>query len=255
MQSRARGAKETLGENNIKGNNAEQLLVSFLRNVTPSYAVYRTGVVIDSFGRETEEVDVIIYDQRFPVLEYEDARVFLAEGIITAIESKLTYQYGDDGKKQMQEASDFANIVRSERRTTYEILSPEEVTEGVEIVNAPISSLLFCHTTRPSGVDTIEDHLQDQIARDIEQISVAESTSLPNQVDRSDDITVFNVIELEESPINVCVLGKCYIKFDSENNEYISYEFGHDSLVPMIAHISEMMADQEKVQQSLEPYL
>ena len=255
MQSRAKGAKETLGESNIKGNNAEQVLASFLRNVTPSYAVYNTGVVIDSFGKETEEVDVIIYDQRFPVLEFEDARVFLAEGIITAIESKLTYHYGTDGKKQMQEASDFANIVRSERRETYQILNPNEVTKSEKVTNTPINSVLFCHTSRPSEVETIEDHLIDQIGKDIEEISVIESSSIPDQVERSDDIKVYDAIELEVPGINVCILGKCYIKYDSENEEFISYRFGHDSLVPMVAHIAEMMSNQEKIQQSLDPYL
>jgi hypothetical protein len=255
MQAQAEGVKATLEENNIKGNNAEQVLASFLRNVTPSYAVYQTGVVIDSFSNETEEVDVIIYDQRFPVLEHEDARVFLAEGIITAIESKLTYQYGADGKKQMQEASDFANIVRSERRSTFQMLSPGEVTEGEEITNNPINSTLFCHTARPSDVTTIEDHLQDQVGKDMEKIQTTESSALPDRVERRDDITVYDAIELENPPINVCVLGKCYIKYDNEHNEYISYRFGHDSLVPMIAHISDMMSEQEKIQQSLEPYL
>jgi hypothetical protein len=85
IHSRPKSAKETLNEANLKGDNSEELLCSFLRSVTPSYAVYKTGVIIDSFGSETGEVDVIIYDQRFPVLEYEDARVFLAEGVIAAL--------------------------------------------------------------------------------------------------------------------------------------------------------------------------
>ena len=255
IQARAKASKEILSENNIKGNNAEQLLASFLRNVTPSYAVYRTGVVVDSFDRETEEVDVLIYDQRFPVLEQEDARIFLAEGIITAIESKLTYQYGSAGKKQMQEASDFAKIVRSERRSTFQILDPEKVVETTEISNSPINSVLFCHTSRPSDVETIEEHLCQQIGKDMNKISIEESSALPNRVSREEDITVYEAIELEESPINVCVLGKCYIKYDKVNEEYISYRFGHDSLVPMIAHISEMMSEQNQIQQSLEPYL
>jgi hypothetical protein len=167
----------------------------------------------------------------------------------------LTYSYGEDGKKQMHEASDFADIVKSERKLDLRLRTSTDIVRETEVKNAPINSILFCHTTRPNKMETIEEHIQDEIGRDIQQISVGESSSLPDDVRRKDDIVVYGVNELENPPINVGILGRGYIKYDEVHDEFVSYRFGHDSLVPMLTHIYSMLAEQQTTQQTLEPYL
>ncbi len=71
------------------GDNRERGIAVFLKEHLPSaYQVYRGGKVIDTFGRESKQVDVIICNSLVPQLVTENKTLYFVEGVMGAIESK-----------------------------------------------------------------------------------------------------------------------------------------------------------------------
>jgi hypothetical protein len=69
---------------------AREFLVSrALRSVLPPSLHIGTGRVIDSCGNRSKQVDVVIYDPVFPILETHPGNgLYLVEGVVATIEVK-----------------------------------------------------------------------------------------------------------------------------------------------------------------------
>lgn len=79
-----------LGHNGTVGQAREFLLKNVLSRILPSTVHIGSGRVIDSFGGESKQIDVVVYDPRFPMLSSEGAALYFVEGVLATIEVKST---------------------------------------------------------------------------------------------------------------------------------------------------------------------
>lgn len=71
-----------------KGTLREIFMQNFLEDIYPNKYIFGDGEIIDSQGAISHQADVVIYDERFPVLEYGGSKHFLIEGVLAHIEVK-----------------------------------------------------------------------------------------------------------------------------------------------------------------------
>lgn len=79
-----------LSHNTTIGQAREFLISRFLKSILPPAIHFGTGKIIDSSGNYSKQIDIIIYDPRFPILEIAGGGLYLVEGVIAAIEVKST---------------------------------------------------------------------------------------------------------------------------------------------------------------------
>lgn len=79
----------TTGHPNDVGGNREDILINFFnRHLPHKFKAVRGGKIFDSDGRMSNQVDVVIYDNTVPRLGSQNNTLYLAEGVVTAIEVK-----------------------------------------------------------------------------------------------------------------------------------------------------------------------
>jgi len=71
------------------GDNRERGIETFLKqHLPPAYQVFRGGKIIDSYGKESQQVDIIICNSLVPQLVTENKTLYFVEGVMGAIEAK-----------------------------------------------------------------------------------------------------------------------------------------------------------------------
>lgn len=71
------------------GSAREKFLSIALKSILPPAVHLGSGMIVDARGRHSRQIDIIIYDPRFPVLEIVDGfGTYFVEGVIAAIEVK-----------------------------------------------------------------------------------------------------------------------------------------------------------------------
>jgi uncharacterized protein DUF6602 len=84
-----------MGHSLLTGISREQFLTRAIRQVLPPMAHIGSGIVVDGKNGSSKQVDVVVYDSRFPVLRSAlGCELYLIEGVIATIEvkSKLNKQ-------------------------------------------------------------------------------------------------------------------------------------------------------------------
>jgi hypothetical protein len=80
-----------LGQGTMIGDAREFLVSKMLRSFLPASVQVGRGKIIDSEERVSNQIDVIVYDPRFPMLRTEGGgSLYFVEGVIRAIEVKST---------------------------------------------------------------------------------------------------------------------------------------------------------------------
>lgn len=80
-----------LGHGTLIGNAREFFVRRVLRTVLPPAVHVGTGRVIGMDGTLSNQIDVIVYDPQFPVMEIDEGQgLYFAEGVIATIEVKST---------------------------------------------------------------------------------------------------------------------------------------------------------------------
>jgi hypothetical protein len=72
------------------GQAREFLVTRVLRTILPAAAHVGSGKVIDSRGNASRQIDIIIYDPRFPMMKIEGGGLYFVEGVLAVIEVKST---------------------------------------------------------------------------------------------------------------------------------------------------------------------
>jgi hypothetical protein len=75
------------------GSGREFLTKRVLRSFLPPTVHYGSGIIIDREGSKSKQIDIVLYDSRFPLLEIQEGMgLYFVEGVIATIEvkSKLT---------------------------------------------------------------------------------------------------------------------------------------------------------------------
>lgn len=72
------------------GTAREFFINRLLNSILPSSLHIGTGKIIDAEGNESKQIDVVVYDPRFPMLQTGGIGLYFAEGVIAVIEVKST---------------------------------------------------------------------------------------------------------------------------------------------------------------------
>jgi len=96
----------------------EQLFIDVLKHYLPRRYGVEQGIVIDSNGRTSDQIDIVIYDRQYtpPLLKQMSHRYILAEAVYAVLEVKPSIN-----KEYLVYAADKAHSVRRLTRTSVEI--------------------------------------------------------------------------------------------------------------------------------------
>jgi hypothetical protein len=96
----------------------EQLFIDVLKHYLPRRYGVEQGIVIDSDGRTSDQIDIVIYDRQYtpPLLKQMSHRYILAEAVYGVLEVKASLN-----KEYLVYAADKAHSVRRLTRTSVEI--------------------------------------------------------------------------------------------------------------------------------------
>lgn len=72
------------------GQAREFLVKRVLKTILPPAVHIGSGKVIDSWGNSSKQIDIIIYDTRFPLMNVEGGGLYFVEGVLATIEVKST---------------------------------------------------------------------------------------------------------------------------------------------------------------------
>ncbi len=75
----------------LVGSAREFIIKRVLKNILPPVVHFGSGKVFDAKGKKSRQIDIIIYDSRFPVFEIEPGiGIYPLEGVIATLEVKST---------------------------------------------------------------------------------------------------------------------------------------------------------------------
>lgn len=102
----------------ILGDVREFFIQEFLESHLPSrFHIGKNGAIIDGFGGQTEELDIIIYSENMPKLSVQGRNMYLREGVSLVIEVKSTLDscklQKDIRKTKTIKGLKFAPVLRS----------------------------------------------------------------------------------------------------------------------------------------------
>ena len=95
FSSRINLINASIGHNATQGQETEKDVTNLLADFLPSNFGLGSGVIIDTLGNTTKQIDIIIYDKnKSDYTLSKDSKLFLADHVIAAIEIKTTYTTG-----------------------------------------------------------------------------------------------------------------------------------------------------------------
>ncbi len=72
------------------GQAREFVVTRILKTILPAGVYIGSGKVIDSRGSSSKQIDIVIYDPRFPFMKVEGGGLYFIEGVLATIEIKST---------------------------------------------------------------------------------------------------------------------------------------------------------------------
>jgi hypothetical protein len=150
-----------LGHGSMVGNAREFFVSRVLRSILPPMVHIGSGRVIGGSEAISNQIDVILYDSRFPVLEIQPGvGVYYAEGVIGTVEvkSKLTHKKLADALENCKSVMDLSAHVHSTEALDMlalklmreDGLSPEAAEDAVHWSLTP-RTYIFSFTTEMSA--------------------------------------------------------------------------------------------------------
>lgn len=88
----------SIGHSLTKGEENEAEIRKLLIDFLPSNYGIGSGIIIDTQGKESKQIDIIVYDRTIPNYTLSsDSRIFLIDQVLATIEIKTTLTTGKDG--------------------------------------------------------------------------------------------------------------------------------------------------------------
>lgn len=108
----------TISHSGVMGDVNEQHFIHFLRKYLPKRYVADSGIVIDSNGNTSDQIDVVIFDNQYTptLLDQHSHRYIPAEAVYCVLEVKPHFDKG-----YLEYASNKAHSVRTLKRTSVPI--------------------------------------------------------------------------------------------------------------------------------------
>jgi hypothetical protein len=92
IQNRLATARKAFGHPGTKGNASEHVWQELLQTYLPRRYKSETAHVVDSHGKFSEQIDVVVFDRQYSpfIFRYEDQTIIPAESVYAVFESKQT---------------------------------------------------------------------------------------------------------------------------------------------------------------------
>ncbi|WP_172587663.1 DUF6602 domain-containing protein [Shewanella xiamenensis] len=112
-------ASKTIAHDGVMGDVNEQHFIKLLRRYLPKRYEVDTGIIIDSNGKSSHQIDVVIFDNQYTptLLDQQSHRYIPAEAVYCILEIKP-----EINKSYLDYAGDKAKSVRDLERTTIPII-------------------------------------------------------------------------------------------------------------------------------------
>jgi len=113
-------AREVIGNSNEKGDVSEKIWSQLFKTYLPQRYAIAKATVMDSAGKFSHEIDIVLYDRQysFLIFEHEGAKVIPAEAVYAVFESKQEINTANIDYAQKKAAS-----VRALHRTSAEVMT------------------------------------------------------------------------------------------------------------------------------------
>lgn len=113
----------SITHNGVMGDVNEQLFIDVLRRYLPRRYGVEQGIVIDSNGNTSDQIDIVIYDPQYTptILDQQEHRYVLAEAVYAVLEVKP-----EINSETLQYAADKARSVRVLERTSTTIVHSDK---------------------------------------------------------------------------------------------------------------------------------
>jgi hypothetical protein len=79
-----------LSHNPTIGQAREFVVARILRTILPASAHIGSGIVVASDGKTSKQIDIVVYDPRFPFLKVDGGGLYFVEGVLATVEVKST---------------------------------------------------------------------------------------------------------------------------------------------------------------------
>lgn len=111
-------SSQSITHSGTLGEISERCIIEFLKKYMPTRYSVNSGIVIDSNGKTSDQIDIIIYDNQYTttMLDQQEHRYVPAEAVYAIIEVKQTIN-----KEYIEYAGNKAKSVRCLERTSIEI--------------------------------------------------------------------------------------------------------------------------------------
>ena len=115
-------SSKSITHDGVKGDVNEKHFIDVLRKYLPMRYAVADGIVIDSDGATSHQIDIIIYDRQYTptLLDQQDHRYIPAEAVYCILEVKPQISKGN-----LEYAGDKAKSVRDLHRTNFRIVSAQ----------------------------------------------------------------------------------------------------------------------------------
>jgi hypothetical protein len=112
-------SRQSVTHSGVLGEVNENRFIDVLRRYLPRRYAVETGIVLDSLGRTSDQIDVIVYDNQYTptLLDQENHRFVPAEAVYAVLEVKPVVD-----TSHLEYAADKAASVRKLRRTSIPIV-------------------------------------------------------------------------------------------------------------------------------------
>jgi len=146
-----------------KGDSLENVWIEWLRHYLPNRYCVDKAIVIDSTGKLSHQIDLVIYDQQYTpfVFSQNGIHYIPAEGVYAVFEVKPDFKGNIEGQSFFQYAGSKIESVRTLKRTSVKIINA-----GIECSARPLTKILggilaSTNTYTHSNNNSIEAHIKN----------------------------------------------------------------------------------------------
>ena len=145
----------TITHNGVMGEVNERYFIEIIRKYLPDRYAVNTGIIIDSRGKTSDQIDVVIYDNQYTptLLDQQGHRFIPAESVYAVLEVKPKIN-----KAYLKYAGEKAKSVRTLKRTTIDIPHAGGVYKAKPLFNI-VAGIVATNIEWPDGLGaTFEDN-------------------------------------------------------------------------------------------------
>lgn len=222
---------ENIEHSLTKGQERELFIDELLSDLFPQKYVFTNGEVIDCGGKASKEADIVIYDERFPQFNYQQASQLLAEGVLLHIEVKSDIRGGDleDGFKKSHSVKQMNQYEYTGSAGNPRRFIKKSDLDQVHRLSSSIVSYKG-HTSNRILRNSVKYALKDNLQYSKEARKVGEDTI---EVDKS--------AVSYELPEFICVIGEYLVEISElERPSKMVYQFARYDEEPLSTYVGGM---------------